>query len=115
VPEGNFQLNLHDGRNILLNVDAGINSEEFKTFDTVKINLPDQKILEHLSFAEGSLILVTSGGNIGKTGIIKRIAKGSAARPPMVTIEDSEKNTFQTIVDYIFVIGKKESLIQLGM
>jgi small subunit ribosomal protein S4e len=116
IAGGNFQLNLHDGRNILVKVTDPRRPEGdlYKTFDTIQISLPDQKILKHLKFIEGSPVVVTSGRNLGRVGKIKKIEEGSAARPPMVTIEDSESKTFQTMADYVFVIGEDKPLIQLG-
>jgi small subunit ribosomal protein S4e len=117
VEKGNSQLNLHDGRNILVKVaDPRRPAEDsYGTFDTIQISLPDQKILKHLRFAEGCRVIVTSGRNLGRVGRVKKIEEGSAARPRMVTIEDSESRTFQTMADYVFVVGEDKPLIQLGV
>lgn len=116
VGGGNSQLNLHDGRNILVKVTDPRRSEgdTYGTFDTIQIGIPDQKILKHLKFSEGSQVIVTSGRNLGRKGRVKKIEEGSAARPPMVTIEDSESKTFQTMANYVFVVGEDKPLIQLG-
>jgi small subunit ribosomal protein S4e len=116
IAGGNFQLHLHDGRNILVKVTDPRRPEvdSYRTFDTIQISLPDQKVLKHVKFTEGSHVIVTSGRNLGRVGKIKKIEEGSAARPPMVTIEDSESKTFQTMADYVFVIGEEKPLIQLG-
>ncbi len=116
APRGNLQLNLHDGRNILVKVADAKRPEEdlYKVLDTVQISLPDQKILKHLRFNEGSYVIVTSGRNLGRTGRIKRIEEASAARPPMVTIEDSESKVFQTMANYVFVVGEDKPLIEVG-
>jgi len=116
VAGGNLQLNLHDGRNILVKVTDPRRSEEvpYKTFDTVQVSLPDQKILKRLKFTEGSQVIVTSGRNLGRIGKIQKIMEGSAARPPMVIIEDSQSKIFQTMADYVFVVGEDKPLITLG-
>ena len=115
VRGGNFQLNLHDGRNILLKVtDPRRPEDTYGTFDTIQIGIPDQKILRHLKFSEGSQVIVTSGRNLGRIGRVKKIEEGSAARPPMVTIEDAESKIFQTVANYVFVVGEDKPLIQLG-
>jgi len=116
VAGGSFQLNLHDGRNILVKVADPRRPTEltYKTLDTIQISLPDQKILKRLKFTEGSHVLVTSGRNFGRTGRIKKIEEGSAARRPMVIIEDAESKIFQTVADYVFVVGEDKPVIELG-
>src|SRR5512137_657676 len=52
VKKGKVQLNLHDGRCILLPKD------QHKTGDVLKIELPSQKVLKTLRLEKGSLALV---------------------------------------------------------
>jgi small subunit ribosomal protein S4e len=116
VPGGDFQLSLHDGRNILVKVSdpRRPEGESYHTFDTIQINLPDQKIIKRIKFVEGSQVLVTSGSNLGRTGRIKKIEAGSAARPTIVTVEDSQSEVFRTVADYVFVVGEEKPIISLG-
>lgn len=116
VKGGNIQLNLHDGRNILLNIKDSKNSKEdvYKTFDTLQIKIPEQKILKHLAFKEKTYALVTSGRNIGRSGKIMKIEKSAFAKPSIVTMKDDGNNTFQTIADYVFIIGEEKPLVKLS-
>jgi len=114
---GNVQLNLHDGRNVLVKVKDPNKPEEdvFGTLDTLKINLPNQEILGHMKLAEGTPALIVGGKNAGKHGKIVAIEQRSRQKRKnsLVTVEDEKGNRFQTTVDYVFVIGDKQPHISL--
>jgi len=114
---GNVQLNLHDGRNLLVKVKDPKKPEEdvFQTLGTLKISLPNQEILGHMKLAEGSLALIVDGKNAGKHGKIVAIEQRprQKRRNSLVTVEDEKGNRFQTTVDYVFVIGDKQPHITL--
>ncbi|HDO42029.1 MAG TPA: 30S ribosomal protein S4e [Candidatus Bathyarchaeota archaeon] len=117
VNGGHIQLNLHDGRNILIRSEDPSNpaGNIYRTFDTLKISLPDQEILEHLRLEIGMMAIFVDGENIGKYGIIREIDERSSIKRQrnLVTIEDSKGETYQTILDYVFVIGDKTPRISL--
>jgi small subunit ribosomal protein S4e len=117
VKGGNIQLNLHDGRNVLIPVKDANNPEEdvFQTLDTLKISLPNQEIAGHFKLSEGAPAIIIDGKNIGRFGKIVAIEKrtGQKRRKTLVTIEDSNGNRFQTTMDYVFVIGDKQPHITL--
>ncbi|MBS7624215.1 30S ribosomal protein S4e [Candidatus Bathyarchaeota archaeon] len=114
---GHIQLNLHDGRNILVRSEdpSKPSGNIYRTLDALKIGLPNQEILEHLRLEEGMMGIIVDGENIGKYGIIKSIdvIEGQKKRRSLVTIEDSKGATYSTILDYLFVIGDKEARISL--
>jgi small subunit ribosomal protein S4e len=114
---GNVQLNLHDGRNLLVLVKDPNRHEEdvFKTLDTVKIALPSQEVQGHLKMTEGVPALIVGGKNIGKYGRVVAIEhrEGQKRKNSLVTIEDSRGIRFQTTIEYVFVIGDKQTLISL--
>jgi len=118
VKGGLFQLNLHDGRNILLNNEKSeeqpYSASVFKTFDVLKkLAVPKQRILDHLSFSVGSYAMVTGGKNIGRHGKVTEIERGAGLQPRIVTLQDAEGNHFQTILEYVFPLGGEESWISL--
>lgn len=118
VKGGHIQLNLHDGRNMLIRVkDVGHPEEDiFETLDTLKINFANQEITGHFKLTEGAPALIIDGKNMGKFGKIVTIERrpGQKRRSTLVTIEDSDGNRFQTTMNYIFVVGDKQSHISLG-
>lgn len=113
VKGGHIQLNLHDGRNILLKVKDPHKSTEdtYKTSDVLKIKLPSQEIIDYIKMGEGASVLVTGGKNIGRHGAIVKIEPGKGPYPAVVTIEDKDGDRFQATVNYVFAIGTKKPLI----
>lgn len=117
VKNGHIQLNLHDGSNVLVKVADPKNPQEddYSTFDTVKLSLPDRQILEHIRMKKDSFAIITGGKNIGKYGKIIEIeeAKGKKRKDATVTIEDEKGNRYQTILNFVFAIGETRPLIAL--
>jgi small subunit ribosomal protein S4e len=117
VPGGHIQLNLHDGRNMLIKVEDPRNPEEdkYRTLDTLVISLPDQEILEHLRMEKGMSAILIDGKNIGKHGVISSIEEQPSRkrRRLLVNIEDEGGKVYQSILDYAFVVGDEKPRIQL--
>ncbi len=65
VTGGKTQLNLHDGRNLLVAKDA------YKTGDVLKLELPSQKILEIYKLSKGNIALVIAGAHVGEIVVIE--------------------------------------------
>lgn len=95
VKKGTVQLNLHDGSNLLA-------SNDYKTFDTVL--LQDRKIVKHIAYKPGNLAMIVGGEHSGEIGKIKQIRKVRGSGTNMVAI--SNEREFETIEDYVFVIGE---------
>lgn len=113
--KGRVQLNLHDGRSIVMPFqDPGSPREgTYNTRDTLRISIPDQKILGHLKFAEGAYAIVTSGRNLGRHGKIMKLEPSTAARTATALMEDPSGNRFETIADYLFVVGEEKPSIKI--
>ena len=92
------QLNLNDGRNILTN-------EKYSTQDSLLIELPEQKIVEHIKFEKGSIAMVLGGKNTGKISKIKEIDKD---RVWLI----GEK-TFEVPKELLIVVGKDKPMIKI--
>ena len=97
VRKGAVQLNLHDGTNILA-------SNDYRTFDTLIMSIPDRKITKHLPYKTGNLALVVGGEHSGEIGKIKQIRKVRGSGTNMVVL--SNETEFETIEDYVYVIGE---------
>jgi small subunit ribosomal protein S4e len=96
-----MQLNLHDGRNII--VDG-----KYKTGDVVQLGIPEQSIKDTFSFEAGTLGLVIQGKHAGEISAIKSIELTSSSRSNVVHLK-----SFSTIKPYVFPVGKEEPLIKL--
>ena len=59
--------------------------------------------------------IVTGGKNIGLVGKVALIEKkaNKKRKDLLVTLKDVNGNKFQTILDFVFVLGDNESLISL--
>ena len=98
VKGGNTQLNLHDGSNIV--------SDEYSyhSSDSVILTLPERKVVKHITYKPGSLALVIGGAHSGELATIEDIRKTRSVMPNMTSLHSSYD--FETIEDYVFVIGK---------
>ena len=108
VKGGHIQLHLHDGRNVLIRVADPTNPVEaklYKTLGTVKISIPEQKLIDYAPLEIGSPVIVFGGRNIGRVGRVVSIHRGMRRYRSIVTIEDVRGEKFQTSLDYVFVIG----------
>jgi len=116
LKNGRIQLNLHDGRNLLVQVNDPQNPEEnsYGALDVLKIQFEDQTILEHLKLTEEMMTMITGGKNAGKYGRVVSIDEsGQERRSSLVTIEDDKGKRYQTTLDYVFLIGDEKSRISL--
>ncbi|HHH79934.1 MAG TPA: 30S ribosomal protein S4e [Thermoplasmatales archaeon] len=106
VKGGRTQLNLHDGRNML------VEKEVYKTGDAVKFSFSERKIMDVYSFDKGNIAFIVGGTHIGKVATIKDVQVTRSSRPNIVVLKD--KNTeFSTIKDYVFPIGKDSPVVAL--
>lgn len=101
-----IQLNLSDGRNIL------VGQDNYKVSDTIILDLTSNKIIEHIPFKEGSLIYLTSGNKIGQIGKINSITKANGTQPSKI-IFTLGKTKHETLKEYAFVIGSDKASITL--
>jgi small subunit ribosomal protein S4e len=106
VAGGAVQLNLHDGRNIVLK------EAPYRTGDVLKVKLPEQKVMEHLPLAEGAHAFITGGAHVGDTARITKIEVTRDPRANLVHLKDGELE-FNTIKPYVFVVGKDKPEIRL--
>jgi small subunit ribosomal protein S4e len=115
LPHGNLQLNLHDGRNILIPVkDASKKPDiSYKTMGTLKISIPDQKILDYYPMENKNWAVIIKGKNIGKVGKIIAIEKRFGVNASLVEIESPDGEKISTAYEYTFIIGKDNPAIDL--
>lgn len=103
VPGGKTQLNMHDGRNIL------IGKDDYKTGDVLKIEVPTQKILDHYRMDKGNIALITSGSHVGEAAVIEEYTETRLSSGNLIKFKDGSF----TIKANVFVIGTKGSEIEL--
>ena len=97
VRGGKAQLNLHDGRNLLLPKDS------YKTGTTLKVQLPAQKGLGHYELGPGVAALITGGKHVGEVAHVLEVFRTRNPRANTVTFKEG----FSTDIDKVFVVGKE--------
>ena len=102
VRGGKIQLNLHDGRNIV------VEENSYKTGDVVRISVPEQEILEVIPMEKGYLAMITGGRHTGQIAEIEEVIVTRSPMPNIVKLKG-----FSTIKPYVFPIGKDKPLVQL--
>jgi len=112
VDNGNIQLNLHDGRTIELRSE---NASLFNLskFDTVKISVPEGKLMDYVKLNSNPLVIVIGGKNIGLTGRLIELKTVRKRDLNIVSIQKLDGTVFQTILKYVFPIGNEKPLLTL--
>jgi small subunit ribosomal protein S4e len=98
-----IQITTHDGR-IFKGVDA-------KVGDTLKLKVPENKILSVIPIKTGVKVYIISGSHSGEKAEIVEIIPGTARRERIVKLREGEKE-FETTASNIFAIGEKKEEIE---
>ncbi|MCI4322068.1 MAG: 30S ribosomal protein S4e [Thermoplasmata archaeon] len=104
VPGGKIEVTLHDGRNLLVARDS-----PWRVGDTLKLELPGQKVLGHVALAAGSLAFVSGGSHVGELARVDRVEVRNSSQPNLVHFKEG----FSTIHDYVFIVGDAAPMITL--
>ena len=89
----------HDGRTIRY-PDPSI-----KVNDTIKYDFVQNKIVDHVKFEPGNVVMITGGRNMGRSGVIVHTERHLGGFD-VVHIRDVLDRTFATRVGNVFVIGE---------
>ena len=100
--KGKIQLNLYDGKNIIVDKNA------YNVGDTVLLSLPEQKISRHLKLDKNAAIFLTGGKHIGETGNVEDIIQDK------IIYKDQKGNLIETSKKYAFVVGDGKPMIALS-
>ncbi len=100
IKGGSTQLNLHDGRNIIVD-----DATEFNTGDSLKIGLPNQEVLSHLPFQEGSKAYLIGGNHVGAIANVKEKIVKRSSMPNEILFDD-----FGTVAKHVFIVSDETPL-----
>ena len=95
IKGGVTQLNLHDGRNMLVD-----DANKYNTMDTLVVEVGSQKVKKHHKFEAGANCYLIGGSHIGSTATMTEYAVKRSSKDNEVLFGD-----FGTIVDHVFVVG----------
>ncbi|BEI84328.1 hypothetical protein CcaverHIS002_0409320 [Cutaneotrichosporon cavernicola] len=76
-----------------------------KVNDSVKFDFVQNKIVDHVKFEPGNVVMVTGGRNMGRSGVIVHRERHLGGFD-IVHIRDVLDNTFATRIGNVFVIGE---------
>ncbi|MCW6158765.1 MAG: 30S ribosomal protein S4e [Thermoplasmatales archaeon] len=100
---GKIQIATHDGR-VLLTKEKSV-----KRGDTLKISIPEQKILDVFPMAKETSVYVTGGAHKGTITTIKEINVSKSYQENTVESNDN----FTTTMSNVFVLGKSKGEITI--
>jgi len=112
VNGGGLQFTLHDGRNILFK-DLSEEVRRIMVGDTLKISLPNQEVLSHISRSEGKYGLVFAGSKSGLHGRISKIDLTLKYPAKPLAHLETTKGTISTILRYVMSIGEEAPWLRL--
>ena len=95
VRGGSTQYNLHDGRNII-----DEKAKTYNTGDSLRISLPEQKIIDHFVFEQGATAYLVGGQHVGSLATVDERLEKRSSMPNEVTFSD-----FGTVERNVFVVG----------
>ncbi|ARM75937.1 30S ribosomal protein S4e [Acidianus manzaensis] len=111
VKGGNIQLNLEDGRNILINKE---DSSKYPTLSTLKIELPSQNILSTYLMNENMYGIIVGGKNTGVHGKIAKIRKSQyKVRKYSIVSIQRQNELYETNLENVMVIGEEKPEIKV--
>jgi small subunit ribosomal protein S4e len=102
---GKVEVTLHDGRNLLVAA-----STPYRVGDSLKIELPRQKVLEHLVLKPGALAYVAGGSHVGELARVEKVEVRNSPQPNLVHFKEG----FSTVKEYVFVVGEQAPGVTLG-
>ena len=103
VKDGKIQLNLHDGRNIVLDKD------QYKTGDVLQVAFDGQKVLGSFALEAGAAALVSSGNHAGQ---VETVAEYAVIKGPSENVVKF-KSGAETVKSNVFVIGAGSPAIKM--
>jgi small subunit ribosomal protein S4e len=105
VPGKKIQLNVHDGRNIL------VEKDEYHTGDVLKFSFKDRKIDEVYALEKGTVSMIVGGTHVGEIANIEEIQVVQSSKPNLAKMKGEKE--FFTIIDYVFPIGRTKPTISI--
>lgn len=104
ISGGAFQLSLHDGR-------TAIGEKAVKLGDTVKLSVPEQKIVAVVKLEPSVSCIITSGKHAGELATIDELYHKKGARRAEAKLH-SDAESFITVRDYLFVVGDEAQVFK---
>ncbi|MBI2598508.1 MAG: 30S ribosomal protein S4e [Candidatus Diapherotrites archaeon] len=82
--------------------------------DSVKISLPEKKILQHFPLSDGMVALIIGGKHAGQVVTVKAVIEGSMHKPKLVKTQ-TDQGEFETLEKYVCVVGDRQTAEQMSI
>ncbi len=105
VRKGQIEVTLHDGRNLLVPPTSA-----YRVGDSLKLEVPSQKVVDHIPLAAGALAYVAGGSHVGELARVERIEVRNSSQPNLVHFKEG----FSTVKEYVFVVGMTSPEVTLA-
>jgi small subunit ribosomal protein S4e len=103
---GRLQYGFHDGKTI-------ISDQTMKVGDSCVVQLPDVKIIQHIKFEKGCMVLVMSGDNAGNLGKIEDIRDGVFSLPKRALVSFAERSV-ELPVEAVIAVGSESPVVKVS-
>jgi len=103
IKNGKIQIGFHDGRSLIDEADVNVG-------DVCILQIPEQKILDIVKLEKNMQVLITTGVNAGKKGIVDEIKEGTFTLPKRVIIK-LEGRIIEIPANIVMPIGKDKPVI----
>ncbi len=101
-----IQVITNDGRTLMFD------KTDIKVGDSLKLSLPDQKVLKHYKMKEKDSVYLIAGRHVGRIAKVETIVPSAMNKKTLLDLFDG-KEKFQTIADNIIVVGEDKPEIEL--
>ena len=105
LKKGVIQLNLTGGRNAL-------SKDKYAIGDSVLFDLEKNKVIKKLPMKAGSKVLVIKGKHAGETAMLEGFKEFENIIKDRAILK-SKDSTYQTLKEYIFVLGEGKEEIKI--
>jgi small subunit ribosomal protein S4e len=105
VRKGRVEVTLHDGRNLLVP-----STSAYHVGDSLKLEVPSQKVVDHIPLAAGALAYVAGGTHVGELARVERVEVRNSSQPNLIHFKEG----FSTVKEYVFVVGQTAPEVTLS-
>jgi small subunit ribosomal protein S4e len=102
---GRLQYGFHDGKTL-------ISDQTMKVGDSCLVQLPDVKIIQHIKFEKGCMVLVMSGDNAGNLGKVEDIRDGVFSLPKRALVSFAERSV-ELPVEAVIAVGSDSPVVKV--
>lgn len=103
LKDNKTQINFSEGTNM-------ISEEKYNNGDTVVFS--NKKVKEHIKLEKGAIGYILAGKQVGRIGLVKEIKIKKGLQPAKIILTQG-KEDFETLRNYVFIVGKNKPLITL--